>query len=250
MRQNFNYQIKLLQLFNATLSCIGIAYLMIHPSVYYASIAIFSFLLFGIVGANAGFHRYFSHRSYKTSRPMEIILAIVGTLATLGSIISWVAVHRYHHQHADTELDPHSPRHIGWFKAYTYDWKRADITRKYIADVIKDPIVVFLHKHYFKVIFLYVIILAMIDPLLIIFAYALPATGCLNGVASVTVIGHIHGYETHQTNDTAKNSWIANILSLGEGWHNNHHARPGSWKQGEKWWEIDPPGLFIRLIKK
>jgi len=250
MRRNFNHQIKLLQLLNATLSCVGIVYLVLHPGMYYASIAIFSFLLFGIIGANAGFHRYFSHRSYKTNRPMEIILAVVGTLATLGSIISWVAVHRYHHQHADTEMDPHSPRHIGWFKAYTYNWKRVDISRKYIADVIKDPVIVFLHKHYFKVIFLYVIILSIIDPLLIIFAYAIPATGCLNGVASVTVIGHIHGYETHQTKDTAKNSWIANILSLGEGWHNNHHAHPGSWKQGEKWWEIDPPGLFIRMIKK
>jgi stearoyl-CoA desaturase (delta-9 desaturase) len=78
----------------------------------------------------------------------------------------------------------------------------------------------------------------------------MPATGCLNGVAAVTVIGHIHGYTNHQVNDSAKNSWIANIMSLGEGWHNNHHARPYQWKQGEKWWEIDPPSWFIKMVKK
>lgn len=248
--RTFNEQIKILQVFNLILSVIGIVLLVINFDIFYFLTAILTFLLFGIVGANAGFHRYFSHKSYTTSRPVAICLAVIGTLATLGSIISWVAVHRYHHLHADTEKDPHSPRYIGWWRAYTYDWNRAEISKKFIRDIIKDPVVVFLHKHYFKVIFTYIILLAIINPWLVIFAYAIPATGCLNGVAAVTVIGHIHGYETHETKDTAKNSWIANIMSLGEGWHNNHHAHPYHWKQGEKWWEIDPPSWVIRVIKK
>jgi len=206
--------------------------------------------VFGIIGANAGYHRYFSHRSYDTYRPIVIFMAVIGTLASLGSIISWSAIHRYHHAYADTDKDPHSPMYIGWFRAYTYDWKRTDISRKYIKDVVRDPLVVFLHKHYFKIIFLYIGILALINPWLIIFAYALPAAGCLNGVSAVTVISHLHGYATHETGDTAKNSWIASVLSLGEGWHNNHHARAYNWKQGEQWWEIDPPAWFIMLIKK
>lgn len=248
--KNFNTKIKILQLINLGLTLLGIVYLLFNFNQTYLIVSIFGFLIFGIIGANAGYHRYFSHRSYTTSKLVESIMAIVGTFATLGSVISWVAVHRYHHLHADTEKDPHSPKYIGWWEAYTYNWKKTEISKKFIKDVTQNPLIVFLHKNYFKVIFLYVILLAIIDPLLIIFAYSIPATGCLNGVSAVTVIGHKHGYISHQTNDTAKNSWIANLFSLGEGWHNNHHAHPYKWQQGEKWWEIDPPAMFIKLIKK
>lgn len=250
MLNKFNTQIKLLQLFNLIMSIIGIIYLVFNFNIFFFSVAMITFLIFGIVGANAGYHRYFSHRTFETNIVVEYVMAIVGTLATLGSIISWVAVHRYHHLHADTENDPHSPRLIGKWKAYTYDWKRAEISRKFIKDVIKNPLVVFLHKHYFKVIVVYILLLLLINPWLVIFAYCIPATGCLNGVSAVTVIGHLHGYESYKTNDTSKNSWIANIMSLGEGWHNNHHRHPYYWKQGEKWFELDPPAWFIRLIKK
>jgi stearoyl-CoA desaturase (delta-9 desaturase) len=250
LKKDFNTQIKFLQLVNLLGTLLGMIYLSQHFDLIYLLTGIVSFLIFGVIGANAGYHRYFSHRTYETYRPVEYIMAIIGTLATLGSIISWVAVHRYHHLHADTDKDPHSPRHIGWWRAYIYDWNRADISKKFIKDVIKDPLIVFLHKNYFKVIFFYILLLGIIDPWLIVFAYCIPATGCLNGVASVTVIGHIHGYTNHKTNDTAKNSWIANIMSLGEGWHNNHHARPYNWKQGEQWWEFDLPAQFIKLVKK
>jgi stearoyl-CoA desaturase (delta-9 desaturase) len=250
LKNDFNFQIKFLQLINLILLFVGIGYLILYFNTFYFTISIITFLIFGIIGANAGYHRYFSHRTYKTNRFFEIILAIIGTLATLGSIISWVAVHRYHHLHADTEKDPHSPKYIGAWRAYIYDWNRVSISKKFIRDVVEDKFIVFLHKNYFKVIFLYVSILFLIDPFLIIFAYAIPATGCLNGVAAVTVIGHIHGYTNHEVNDSAKNSWIANIFSLGEGWHNNHHAHPFQWKQGEKWWEIDPPSWVIKLIKR
>lgn len=249
-RSDFNYQIKILQLVNILLTLGGILYLIFDFDWYYFTLAIVSFLWFGIVGANAGLHRYFSHRSFRINRFWEYVLAITGTVCSLGSIISWVAIHRYHHLHADTEEDPHSPRHIGAWRAYTYDWKRANISKKFIRDAMSDPMIVFLHRNYFKVVSAYVLLLAIIDPWLVIFAYAIPATGCLNGVAAVTVISHIHGYANHEVNDTSKNSWIACAMSLGEGWHNNHHAHPYQWKQGERWWEIDPPSWVIRMIRQ
>lgn len=242
--------IKQVQLLNLIGTIIGIGYLAVDFSLNYFLISLATFLIFGIVGVNAGYHRYFSHRSYQTYKPIAWILAIIGTLATLGSLLSWVAVHRYHHLHADTEHDPHSPKYIGWFNSYFYNWKRANISKKFIRDIIQDPMAMFLHRHYWKVIIAYVILLGLIDPWLIIFAYAIPCTGCLNGVSAVTVISHIHGYKNHSVNDEAKNSWIASLLSLGEGWHNNHHARPYNWKQGEKFWELDPPSAVIRLIRK
>ena len=249
LRSDFNTQIKTLQLINILLTAIGLGYLVTDFSWLYFATGLVSFLVFGIVGANVGLHRYFSHRTFKTSRFFEYVLAITGTLTSLGSIISWVAIHRYHHLHADTELDPHSPRHIGWWRAYSYDWNRAQISKKFIRDLIGDPLITFCHKHYFKILFVYASMLALIDPWLIVFAYAVPATGCLNGVSAVTVVGHIHGYVTHPVNDTSRNSWIACIFSLGEGWHNNHHAHPYQWQQGEQWWEIDPPSWIIRLIR-
>lgn len=250
LKNDFNTQIKTLQLVNIILTGVGFFYLFINFNAFYLFTALITFLLFGIVGANVGLHRYFSHRSFKTSRFFEYVLGIIGTLTSLGSIISWVAIHRYHHLHADTKEDPHSPRYIGSWKAYTYDWNRANIGKRFIRDVISDPMIVFLHKNYFKIIFAFALMLFLIDPWLVIFAYAIPATGCLNGVSAVTVIAHIHGYENYATNDNSKNSWIASIFSLGEGWHNNHHAQPYNWSQSRNWWEIDPPGFFIRLIKK
>lgn len=250
LRVDFNTQIKTLQMTNILLTAAGMIYLMMDFSWFYFAVALATFLFFGIVGANAGLHRYFSHRTFQTSRFWQYVLAITGTLCSLGSIISWVAIHRYHHLHADTPEDPHSPRHIGAWRAYTYDWNRANISKKFIRDAMNDPMILWLHRNYFRVVFAYVVLLAVIDPWLVIFAYAIPATGCLNGVAAVTVIGHIHGYTSHDVNDTSKNSWIACVMSLGEGWHNNHHAHPYAWQQGEQWWEIDPPSWFIRLIHK
>lgn len=250
LRTDFNTQIKTLQLINILLSIAGLVYLVTNFSWFYFSVATGMFLFFGIVGANVGLHRYFSHRSFKVARPWQIVLATVGTLCTLGSIISWAAVHRYHHLHADTDRDPHSPQKIGLWRAYTYDWVRTNISKKFIRDVISDPVILFTHRHYFKIIFAFVAVLAVIDPWLVVFAYAIPVTGCLNGVSAVTVISHIHGYRSHDVNDTSRNSWIATVMSLGEGWHNNHHARPYQWQQGEQWWEIDPPSWVIRLIQQ
>lgn len=249
LRTDFNTQIKILQLVNVLLTLTGISVLAIRVDWYYFNITFGTFLVFGIVGTNAGLHRYFSHHSFKINRFWQYVLALIGTLCSLGSIISWVAVHRYHHLHADTPEDPHSPRHIGIWRAYIYDWNRVNIPKKFVRDVMGDPMILFTHRHYFKIIATYVILLAIIDPWLIIYAYAIPATLCLNSISAITVIGHTHGYTNHQMDDTSKNSWLTCILALGE-WHNNHHAHPYNWKQGERWWEIDPPSWFIRLIKE
>jgi stearoyl-CoA desaturase (delta-9 desaturase) len=247
---NFNLKIKTLQLINLVSSVCFIAYFLLNHQFYYLIISFIAFLFFGIVGANVGLHRYFSHRSFKVSRPVEIFLAIISTLCSLGSIVSWAAIHRHHHLHSDTELDIHSPKYIGNFKSYFYIWKRSNISKRFIRTEMSDPVLVFLHKNYFKIIFVYITILAMIDPILIICLYAIPVTGCLNGVSAVTVFAHIFGYKNHEVKDDSRNNFIACLLSLGEGWHNNHHAAPYNWKQGERWWEFDPPSWVIRIIKK
>jgi fatty-acid desaturase len=250
MYMKFNTKIKILQISNLLFLIYGMYYIFLTEYYFYLGIAFVFFLIFGIIGANIGLHRYFSHKSFKTSKPIEYLLAFVGTLTTLGSIINWVGVHRYHHINADTNLDPHSPKYIGLIKAYTFQWKDSTISKKIIKDLFSNPIISFTHRNYFKIILLYILILFLIDPMLPIFAYCIPATLCLNGVAAVTVICHIHGYRNFETNDFARNSWIASILSLGEGWHNNHHYNSYNYRQGIKWWEVDPSASIIKMIKK
>jgi stearoyl-CoA desaturase (delta-9 desaturase) len=87
--------------------------------------------------------------------------------------------------------------------------------------------------------------------LFLIFVYAIPACLCLHSTSAIIVIAHIHGYKSHPLkNDQSRNSWIANLITLGEGWHNNHHAKPYAWSNWERWWEFDIPSLVIRVIKK
>jgi fatty-acid desaturase len=87
-------------------------------------------------------------------------------------------------------------------------------------------------------------------PLAVIFGYCIPASLCLHSSSAIIVIAHRHGYKTHKCRDESRNSWIANIITLGEGWHNNHHARPYAWSNWERWWEWDIPAIIIWMVKK
>ena len=84
---------------------------------------------------------------------------------------------------------------------------------------------------------------------MVIYGYAIPSVLVLHSTSAIIVIAHRHGYKTYKVDDESRNSWIANLITLGEGWHNNHHNNSRAWKSGEKWWELDPPAWIIRLIK-
>ena len=246
---DFNTKIRALQIVNHVLALAGIVCVILGViDISYLVIGFIFHLWFGMVGVCIGLHRYFSHRSFKTSRAWEYVLGISGTLCTVGTVIGWVGLHRYHHAHSDTPEDPHDPHEIGYWNAWVYNWKPSKFTKKWIRMELQDPLTQFLHRHYFKVIFAYIAILALINPWLVVWCYCLPACGSYHGISAVTVIGHIHGYTNHEVKDTSKNSWLASILSLGEGWHNNHHAHPYNYRQGEKWWELDPSAWIIKNI--
>jgi len=246
---NFNRNIRRLQLVNHLLVLFGI-YLLITQSIStnYLYIGIIGYVWFVLFGTTIGLHRYFSHHSFKANKFWHYFLAVTGTLCTVGTVIGWVGLHRYHHAHTDTEEDPHDPRRIGIFNAWFYNWKPSKFTKKFIRQELGDKLLVFLHKHYFKVIFAYILLLLIIDPVLVIFLYCLPACGSYLAISAVTVIGHMHGYVTTDVNDNARNSWITSLLSMGEGWHNNHHAFPYNHRQGHQYWELDPSAWVIENI--
>ena len=246
-----NQQVRGLQIVNHLASFYGIYYAFVHD-ISWLGWAIIAYWIIGTLGINVGFHRLLSHRSFKTNLLIERTLMIIGCITSVGSPLAWVAVHRQHHLASDTDNDIHSPYRLGNWRAWFGFWNYPALRLKLINDIRKDSFHKWLHKNYLLVIIAYCLILAAINPLLIIFLYCIPACLCLHSSSAIIVIAHRHGYVTHQLrgNDQARNSWIANLFTLGEGWHNNHHARPYAWSNWEQWWEWDVPSLIIRLIKK
>lgn len=237
--------VRSLQILVHLLSLVGLY----HWTNSYWPLTIFLYYFLGILGINIGYHRLLSHRSFKTKKIIERILSLFGVLTVMGSPLAWVAVHRQHHRYSDTELDPHSPHRIGIVRSWLGFWGKVEISSMTTKDLRKDSYQKFLHNHYLEINLAYVIVLFLIDPWLVIYAWAIPAMMIFHSAGAFDVIAHIQGYRSYNTADQSKNSWVANIITMGEGWHNNHHARPSAWRQGEKWWEIDPPSWIIRLIK-
>jgi stearoyl-CoA desaturase (Delta-9 desaturase) len=220
------------------------------------------------LGVTVGFHRYFTHRSFATSRPMEYTLAVLGSLALEGSVIDWVADHRKHHAHTDREGDPHSPHlhdsplrslwhaHIGWVFR---DQGRAD-ERRYAAELLEDPGIRRLDRA-----FPAFIALTLALPFLAGWALAGTLAGALTGllwgglvrvflvhhaIFAVNSIGHYFGRRRFRTDDHSTNVFWLAPFSLGESWHHNHHAFPRSAMHGMRWYELDISGLVIAGLER
>jgi stearoyl-CoA desaturase (delta-9 desaturase) len=250
MKISHNQKVRTLQLINHILAPVGIFYSIYTKNYEYLFLSIVLFYFIGIVGINICYHRLLSHRSFETYNIIEKIMSLVGVLATMGSPIAWVSVHRQHHLYTDTTKDPHSPKIKGALKIWFGFWGNVVIESRFVKDMLKDKFQKYLHQNYLKIILIYCLLLVFINPWLIIFCYCVPAFLIFHVSNGTTVISHIYGYKTYKTNDNSKNSWIGSLMTMGEGWHNNHHAQPLNWKSGEKWWEIDPTAWVIKLIKK
>lgn len=255
---SLNQKIRSLQLINLILSFIGLYYCIENNEYLYLLLSYFIFVLMCPLGISTGLHRLLTHKSFTTSVFMERLLTLLSVYATVGSPIAWVAIHRAHHGYSDTDLDPHSPyvnNHLNVGKIFTVSTgigpnTQTKIPVSFVKDLCRSNFQKFIHEHYFKILLVPVVLLFLVSPLLGIFVYALPATLSLYTTSAVNVLGHSHGYRTHRVRDKSTNSWIANVISLGEGWHNNHHHNPANAHLREKWWEWDLIGLFIKLIRR
>lgn len=245
-----NQIVRSLQVLNHIVSVLGLIFVFKSQEYRWLLITLLTFWTIGVLGINIALHRLLSHRSFKTYKPVEYLICLISVITTVGSPLAWVAIHRQHHRSCETPMDPHSPYILGNFKAWFGFWKLKQLDIKLIKDLRKSDFQRFLHKQYLWIIFAYCFVLFLINPLLLIFAYALPASLCLHASSSIIVIAHRHGYKTYDLGiDESRNSWIASLITLGEGWHNNHHAKASAWQNGEKWWELDPTSWVIRLIK-
>lgn len=234
----------------------AIFYSLYSGKYYLLGISLVMYVIIGMFGVNIALHRLLSHRSFKTYPWIEKTITYISVLATIGPTIAWVAMHRAHHHFCDKEGDPHTPYVDGKFsykkalKIWTvYDWNIGALPITYVKDLLRGNTHKFIYKHYFKILYVYWFILILINPILWVYMYAVPVSMILNALACINILGHWHGYRNYETNDKSTNSWIANIIVLGDGWHNTHHARPKKWYLKENWWEWDPSGEVIKLIK-
>ena len=257
-----NLQIKLVQFINFCATIFGIWYLtQIENWVSWLVFTQVMSVIIAVIGGNVVLHRMVSHKSFKTWPWLEKVLLIISVYTTIGSPLSFSAFHRYHHAHSDKDDDNHSPyvhqpdgtrKFSAWkgFKIAIGVWGQPYISPRYVVDLARDPYIRFLHQHYFKILLLPLLILALINPLLVVYGYCWPMIqGLIGSQFGLTVVTHRHGYRTYNTSDESRNTWIGWLIAGGEGWHNNHHANPGNYRHGEKWWEFDPSGRIIEWIK-
>ena len=190
----------------------------------------------------AGYHRYFSHRSFKTGRTMQFLLALGGTTAVQKGPLWWAAYHRKHHLYADTDRDIHSPQrgfwwsHVGWILCDKY--KTVDY--KDIRDLAKYPELRFLDRQHWLGPAVLLIVCALVGGYRgVLFGFFLSTVLLWHATFAVNSIAHLFGRRRYETSDTSRNSLLVALMTNGEGWHNNHHYYPTSARQGFFWWEID-----------
>jgi stearoyl-CoA desaturase (delta-9 desaturase) len=206
--------------------------------------------LFFITG---GYHRYFSHKTYKTSRAFQFVLAFFGASATQKGPLWWASHHRNHHKFADVPgEDTHSPKdgfywsHQGWI----FD-RRFDSTNiENIRDFASYPELVWLNRwHIVAPLSLAVACYAIGGISGLLWGFAISTVACWHATYSINSLAHKLGTRRYETRDTSRNNFWLALLTLGEGWHNNHHHYCGSARQGFMWWEIDVTYYILRAFQ-
>ena len=245
------------------LACFGVIWVGVSTTALVVCLVSYLIRMFAIT---AFYHRYFSHKTFKTHRVTQTIFAAIGASATQRGPLWWSAHHRHHHVHSDKEGDTHSPNegflhsHMHWFLKHENFKTETDR----VKDLNKYPELRFIDRYDILFPILMAIALYAFGSLLSSYYPALNTSGwqlvvwgyfistvllshvtfCINSLA------HVLGTKPYNTGDNSRNNFVLAILTLGEGWHNNHHCAPGSVKQGFKWWQIDISFYMIKLMEK
>jgi stearoyl-CoA desaturase (Delta-9 desaturase) len=212
------------------------------------AIALYYARMFFVTGA---YHRYFSHRSYKTSRVFQLVLAFGAQTSLQKGALWWAANHRHHHKHSDQPADLHSPRHgfwwshIGWILCR--DFERTDLDR--IRDMARYPELRFLDRWHLvpPLILALVLFLAGGVPALV-WGFCVSTVLLWHGTFTINSLSHVFGRRRYPTRDDSTNNAVLALVTMGEGWHNNHHHFMSSAHQGFAWYEIDLTYYVLRLL--
>jgi stearoyl-CoA desaturase (delta-9 desaturase) len=243
-------------------ACAAVFWTGVSTTALAVAAGLYAIRMFALTGF---YHRYFSHRAFRTSRITQFVFAAIGASCVQRGPLWWASHHRNHHRHADTALDPHSPRfvgflrsHMGWFltpRAFRTDWPR-------IPDLRKYPELRWLDRYDIAVPVLLAVLLYALGAALEAFAPSLRTSGAqmlawgfavstvvlFHATVTINSLAHRFGRRRFETADDSRNNgWLA-LITFGEGWHNNHHFYPGSARQGFRWWEIDITWYGLRSM--
>ena len=222
------------------LACLGVIWVGWSWTAVGVAVALYVVRMFAITGF---YHRYFSHRSYKTSRAAQFVFAVVGASSAQRGPLWWAAHHRHHHRHSDTEHDVHSPRHHGFWWAHM-GWITAPgnfpTAFERVPDLTKYPELRFLDRFDVLVpIALAVTLFVVGGAQMLVWGFFISTVVLFHCTCFINSLAHQLGTQRYETGDDSRNSLFLALLTFGEGWHNNHHKYPGSARQGFFWWEID-----------
>ncbi len=217
------------------------------------AIASYYFRMFWVT---TGYHRYFSHRTFKTSRVGQFIFAFMAQTSAQKGSLWWASHHRWHHKRSDQPGDVHSVKqsgfwwaHVGWI--LSSEWSNTD--EKRIHDFMKYPELRFLNTPAFQLLpaVLYAVLwLAVGGWWGLVWGFFVSTVLLWHGTFTINSLSHVYGKRRYQTTDDSKNSMILALVTLGEGWHNNHHHYQASANQGFRWWEIDISFYLLLALEK
>ncbi len=209
-------------------------------------VATYCLRVFGITGV---YHRYFAHKTYRTGRVFQFLLAFIGTAATQKGPLWWAGTHRRHHRYSDLPGDVHSPKDGLWYShcGWIFDDRWGGTPLDQIRDFAKYPEIQWLNRwHIVPPATLALLCYAVGGFPGLVWGYAVSTTLLWHTTFSVNSICHLIGRRRYETSDTSRNNWLIALLTFGEGWHNNHHHYMSSARQGFRWWEVDITYYILR----
>ncbi len=209
------------------------------------------------LGINLTYHRLLTHRGLKVPMWLEYVLSTIAATSAQGPMLLWVAEHRLHHRYSDTPADPHSPTNGGFFHAhmghlfYHKEFEdEPEVWMKYVPDLASHKYYVFLSKFAAVFVALPAVFLYWWGGVsFVMWGIFVRIVLMWHVTWSVNSVCHLFGYRTYDTKDTSRNNWLVGWFGAGEGWHNNHHARPQCAAHGLTFWEFDMTYLIIRALK-
>jgi stearoyl-CoA desaturase (delta-9 desaturase) len=242
--------------------CLLVLWSGISPIAALVGLATLLTRMFGLTG---GYHRYFCHRSFKTTRTFQFVMAVLGAAAAQRGPLWWAGHHRSHHRHSDTAADVHPPgvrgffwAHVGWVMCPAHNRTRAE----WVPDLMRFPELRWLDRHHYVAPIALAIALFCAGELLaqnvptlgtsglelLAVGFFLSTTVLYHVTFAVNSVGHTIGRRRYATRDASRNGLLLALVTAGEGWHNNHHRYPTSERQGFYWWEIDATHYVVTLL--
>lgn len=244
------------------LACLAVFWVGVSAVAIWVAVSLYALRMFALTGF---YHRYFSHKTFRTSRAMQFAFALIGASSVQRGPLWWAAHHRNHHRHTDTALDPHSPTvygflwsHVGWFltrRGFQTHWGR-------IPDLARFAELRWLDRYDTLVPVMLAAVLYGLGALLenvapqlgtsgvqmLVWGFFVSTTVLFHATVTINSLAHVFGSRRFDTGDDSRNNlWLA-LITFGEGWHNNHHFYPGTVRQGFHWWEFDLTYYGLRLM--